>query len=292
MRFRLCLLLGLGFSGSLAQVPVQPALAVRVVARKVKPVTAILGAFPDEITLLEGKIRNRKEKHIQGVRFLTGKLNGERIILARTGIGKVNAAVTTALLLEHFRPREVLFTGIAGGINPLLAPGDLVIGTRLAHHDYGTLTEKGIQLRGTRNPFTLELNPVYFSSDSALVQLAQRVSNGLTFESLGTGDSARIPRVVAGVIVTGDVFVASGTITQALRREMNAEATEMEGAAVAQVCWQQRVPFLVVRSLSDDAGNNAYLDVRTFYQTAARNSAHLVAALVAELRPRKKKMGR
>ncbi|MBC7922499.1 MAG: 5'-methylthioadenosine/S-adenosylhomocysteine nucleosidase, partial [Ferruginibacter sp.] len=143
MRSRLLLLLCLRFPDLLAQVPVQPALATPAAPRKFKPVTAILGAFPDEVTLLEGKMRNRKERYLQGVRFLTGKLNGQPIILARTGIGKVNAAATTTLLLEHFRPREVLFTGIAGGINPSLAPGDLVIGTRLAHHDYGTLTEKG-----------------------------------------------------------------------------------------------------------------------------------------------------
>jgi adenosylhomocysteine nucleosidase len=83
-----------------------------------------------ETALLERTLTGRLERRIQGVRFVTGALYGRRVVLAESGIGKVNAAMTTTLLIDHFQPRAVLFTGIAGGINPDLAPGDLVIGQR------------------------------------------------------------------------------------------------------------------------------------------------------------------
>jgi adenosylhomocysteine nucleosidase len=251
---------------------------------KTHPITAILGAFADEATILHAQISHQKEYVIQGVRFMTGILNGRPVVVAQTGVGKVNAAITTTLLLEHFQPRELIFTGIAGGVNPGLLPGDLVIGARVGYHDYGTLTPEGLKRRGTRNPFTLQLNPEYFSADSALVVLAQQAGNNLSLEKINTQEGPRAPSILTGVIVTGDVFVSSSEAVKALRQTTNADATEMEGAAVAQVCWQRGVPFLIIRSMSDKADNTAYADAETFYQVAARNSASLVTKLVGKLK--------
>jgi adenosylhomocysteine nucleosidase len=247
------------------------------------PVTAILGAFPPEMNILQEQIQQKKDTVIQQVRFTRGILNGRRVVLAQTGMGKVNAAMTTTLMLEHFHPHELLFTGIAGGVNPDLSPGDLVIGTAVTYHDYGTLMPDSLQLRPTHNPFTLQENPIFFTCDTGLVQTARRVSKQVAFSKIDHRNGGRLPTVVAGIIVTGDVFVASLPATQKFRRQLGAEATEMEGAAIGQVCWQQRVPFLVIRSLSDNASSNAASEVRTFYQVAANNSASLVMALVAAL---------
>ncbi|HWK07349.1 MAG TPA: 5'-methylthioadenosine/adenosylhomocysteine nucleosidase [Puia sp.] len=246
-------------------------------------ITAILGAFPPEMNILQEQIRQKKDTLIQQIRFTTGLLNGRRVVLAQTGMGKVNAAMTTTLTLEHFHPHELLFTGIAGGVDPDLSPGDLVIGTAVTYHDYGTLTPDSIQLRPTHNPFTLELNPLFFHCDSGLVRTAQIAGRQVSFSKISDHDKGRLPAVVTGIIVTGDVFVASSPATQKFHRQLGAEATEMEGAAVGQICWQQKVPFLVIRSLSDNASSNAASEVKAFYQVAANNSATLVMALVAAL---------
>ena len=247
--------------------------------REFQNITAILGAFPAEVALIHSMIKQPKELAFQGIHFTEGILNGRHVVLAQTGMGKVNAAITTTLLLDHFKPREVLFTGIAGGTDPELSPGDLVIATTVAHHDYGTITPDSMLRRSTRNPTTEEENPIYFPCDKLLIRLAEKVSKEVKFQSAGK----RSPKVIEGVIVTGDVFVSSVAATKQLHQKMNAEATEMEGASVAQACWQQKVPFLVIRSLSDNASDNAHEDVATFYKIAAENSAHLVMAIVEKI---------
>lgn len=249
--------------------------------KKARNHTAIVGAFADEVALLKSEIQGRKTRRIEGLDFYTGRLAGRRVVLVRAGIGKVNAALTTALLLEHFRPREVLFTGIAGGMNPDLQPGDLVIGTRLVHHDYGRQTPQGMLRRATRNPYTFAENPVFFPADSALGLLAKAIADTIRLEAI---NGQRRPQVTAGVIVTGDVFLANTALNRQIRQETDGEAVEMEGAAVAQVCFQQRVPFLIIRSLSDNGDDAALGDIRQFYGLAARNSARLVRAVVGKLR--------
>lgn len=241
--------------------------------------TAILGAFGAEVTLIHSKIQDPKEVIIQNIHFTTGILNGRHVVLAQTGMGKVNAAITTSLVLDHFHPSQVIFTGIAGGIDPQLSPGDLVIGDKVAYHDYGTITPDSMMRRATQDPVTALNNPLYFPCTASLITLAQITSNDLAFQNIG----GRKPKVVTGTIVTGDVFVASTAATQQLWAKMHAEATEMEGAAIAQTCWQQKVPFLVIRSLSDSAGNTAHEDVATFYRTAAHNSAILVMAIIGKI---------
>jgi adenosylhomocysteine nucleosidase len=251
--------------------------------RQYRQLTAILGAFPPELILLQAQLQNKKDTVIQHIHFTEGILNGRQVVLAQTGIGKVNAAITTTLVLEHFQPREVVFTGIAGGVNPLLFPGDLVVGTQTAYHDYGTITPDSMKRRATRNPFTMQENPEFFICDSNLVKAALAAGKTMALEKIVGKSGERTPRVMAGIIVTGDVFVSSLAATQNLRSRLQADATEMEGAAVAQACWQQKTPFIVIRSLSDDAGNNAAMDVRSFYEIAARNSASLVMALMKKM---------
>ena len=243
-------------------------------------VVGILGAFPEEIKLLLSNVEKKTEFAIQRITFTEGILKGQHVVIAHTGIGKVNASLTTILMIEHFHPREIIFTGIAGAINPTLSPGDLVIGSTLAHHDYGTLTPEGTQQRPTRDPSTLQENPIYFPSDTSLVRKAFKAGRLVSLEKIESSKGSRTPTLTSGIIVTGDVFVSSDIATKELRKKMNAEATEMEGAAVAQVSYQQQIPFLVIRSMSDNAGNNAYADMKNFYEAAARNSANLVMAIL------------
>jgi adenosylhomocysteine nucleosidase len=267
-----------------AQAPIFNTLPDSINApRNYKQLTAILGAFPPELVLLQVQLQHKKDTVIQHIHFTEGILNGRRVVLAQTGIGKVNAAIATTLMLENFQPREVIFTGIAGGTNPALFPGDIVIAAQTAHHDYGTITPDSMLVRSTRNPFTMQENPVFFNCDSNLVKVALLAAKSLSLEKIEGKSGKRTPQVISGIIVSGDVFISSSAMTQHLRSRFKADATEMEGAAVAQACWQQKTPFLVIRSLSDDAGNNASMDVRSFYEIAARNSASLVIALMKQM---------
>jgi adenosylhomocysteine nucleosidase len=247
---------------------------------KSEPLTAILGAYGDEITLLLEKVEHKTEYDLGGLIFTKGILNGRQVVVALTGIGKVNAAITTTLAIEHFHPSRVLFSGIAGGIDPALSPGDLVIATSLAYHDYGRLADSLIP-DSTRNPATHENNPLFFPCNDTLVNLAERASRSLTLERPIEGRPA--PRVVSGRIVTGDVFVTSPAISARLWRQWHAEATDMESAAVAQTCWQRGIPFIIVRSLSDAADSEAEKDIHRFYRVAAHNAALVVIALTGEL---------
>lgn len=248
-----------------------------------RPVTALLGAFEPELRLVRQSLHHPKTRVLNGISFTTGRVGNQRVVVAETGIGKVNAAATTAFVLAYFRPRRVLFTGIAGGTNPDLQPGDIVVGQQVAHHDYGwiTMTTPQQPTRQTRNAITKQDNPVYFRADSVLLQRTWEAAQTVQFEPIPTTN--RPPTLVVGTIVTGDVFVSSEEKVIQLRRDFGADATEMEGAAVAQICHQEGVPCLVIRSLSDKANRNARTDMRAFLDIAARNSAKLVLSVVARL---------
>ncbi len=250
---------------------------------KAQEVTGILGAFPPEMVLLRSKMEHKTDTVIQHIGFSKGTLNGRQVVLAQTGIGKVNAAIVTTVMIEHFEPREIIFSGIAGGIDTTLAAGDIVIGTQLAYHDYGTLTDTGMRYGPTRNTVNMQLNPLYFRCDSLLIQKAIIAGAGLPLEKILRETGMVSPQVGPGIIVTGDVFVSAESVTNRLRSELGASATEMEGAAIAQTCFQQNIPFLVIRSLSDKANNKARKDMMNFLEIASRNSAMLVMALLATL---------
>ncbi|WP_353721274.1 5'-methylthioadenosine/adenosylhomocysteine nucleosidase [Dyadobacter sp. 676] len=249
---------------------------------KAQGVTGILAAFPPELILLESQMTQKQDTVISQVRFIHGELRGRRVVLAETGVGKVNAAITTLLMIEHFKPREIVFSGIAGGIDPALSPGDLVIGTQIAYHDFGQIDDAGMHYWATKNPFTRKENPLKFHCDSALVSKAFSVSRNLDFAKVERNNGSFAPAVKKGIIVTGDVFVSSEKTTRRLLNDLHAAATEMEGAAIAQTCYQQNTPFLIIRSLSDKADGGAIRDMDKFLNVAAHNAATLVMAVVGE----------
>ncbi len=245
--------------------------------------TGIMGAFSEEVSLLEDALKDPEIQSVLNVRFVTGTLGGHRVVLTSSGVGKVNAAMTATLMIDHFKPREILFSGIAGSINPDLHPGDIVIAEKTVQHDLGTLTPDGIQLRGARNPVDWIRNPVFFEADERLLALAQESASRVELEKIRDGTGERSPRVLRGIIATGDVFVASPEKKLELRKSVKADAVEMEGAAVAQICRQCKVPCLVIRSISDSADTSARQDAGNFLSIAVRNSARFVTDIVGRL---------
>lgn len=244
------------------------------------PVTAILGAMAIEIEILQKSLANSETITIQKRTFYRGKLNGREVVVASSGIGKVNAAVTTTLVLEHFKPAEVLFTGIAGGINPEMQTGDVLIATQSTQHDYGDITDSGMKHEGIRDPATGKRAPLFLPGDPRLLKLAEEAAAQIKLRSIQMAQGERVPKIVKGTVVTGDVFVATTQKKADLRKELQADAVEMEGGAVAQVCYQQEVPCLIIRSLSDLADANAPKDFQKFAHTAAENSAKFVTEIV------------
>ena len=245
-----------------------------------KGTIGILGALDEEIRLLEERILSPQTDTILGIKFIRGKLANQSIVLTKTGVGKVNAAMIATLLIEKYRPNAIIFTGIAGGLNPELHPGDIVLGHQTAQHDYGAITLNGLKNGSARNPIDGIRNPVFFPADSMLIVTAEIAAQHIQLEKIRIGDSNRVPRIIRGTVVTGDVFVSSSQKKAELRETLKADAVEMEGAAVAQICWQLKVPCLVIRSLSDSADEDADMDFERFAKIAAKNSASLVLAML------------
>ncbi len=241
---------------------------------------AIMGALEAEVNLLKDNLKGIRTKSFDGVTFYKGKLAGKKVVLLQAGVGKVNAAYGTAILLSHFKIKSVLFTGVAGGIHPETYPGDIVIGKKMIQYDFGKLDSTGFSIWPTRNALAPDgKNPLYIPCDSVLFHLAVNTAGDTEFENVGD----RNPEVFTGNIATGDMFINQTVKAKWLYQTFDAYATEMEGAAVAQVCYMQNVPFLIIRSCSDNANNQAHLDFSAFLKPAANNSAKLVMAIMGKL---------
>lgn len=252
-------------------------------AQQKQHLTAIIGAVDKEVFLLQNNMTEKEVKKVHGLTFIVGKLKGRNVVLAKTGVGKVNAAMAVTVLLISFKPTEVIFTGIAGALNPNLRLGDIVIASQTVQYDFGSLMPEGLQNWGMKNPINDKTNPIFYLSDSVLLNSAINSANVLVINKIKIGRKVWSPTITKGTVVTGDMFVASAVKSKELREKYNADAVEMEGGAVAQVCYQYDVPCLVIRSLSDSADENAKKNYDTFINIAATNSANLVMGLLEDL---------
>ena len=249
-------------------------------------VVGVLG-IATEIAPIEQRLQDSREVAVRGNVFRVGTLNGRKVVVGRSGIGKVNAAIAATLLIGEFNPSAILFSGTAGAIDPDLHPGDVVIGATMAQHDVGLQASDGVQRRGVRNALTGERDPLLVPAPEGLLTAARRSAQGLSLPPVRTADGEnRMPRIVEGVIVTGDLFVSDETLRVALRKTLGATAVEMEGAAVVQTCRQFAVSCLVVRSITDRADGQAQASYQQFLAMASENAATLVAAIIAKLEDR------
>lgn len=227
---------------------------------------AIIGAMEEEVVILREQMENRKAETIANSEFTTGTLNGADVVLLRSGIGKVNAAMTTAILLQHFRPDAVINTGSAGGLNPELNVGDVVISAEVCHHDVD-VTAFGYEYG------QVPQLPAAFAADEKLVNIAAECAA-----------EDREEQVVTGLIATGDSFMSDPERVLAIGEKFTGlQAVEMEAAAIAQVAYQFGTPFVVIRSISDIAGKESDISFEQFLPKAARHSANLVVSIVDRL---------
>lgn len=227
----------------------------------------IIGAMQSEVALLHACLEQVQVQTIGGLEFHSGLLSGKQVVVVRCGVGKVNAARCTQLLVDFFHPDCIVNTGIAGGIAQDLAVGDVVVATGLIQHDFD-VTAFGYA-RGNLTDRTTPDKPTIFYSDAHLVELlTQMIASD---------------RCKQGVIVTGDVFISAAEQKQFLRQTFHAVAAEMEGGAIAQVAQANGVPFVVLRAISDLADGTAAASFDTFEQETADLSAAIIRQLAARL---------
>ncbi|MFP8967837.1 5'-methylthioadenosine/S-adenosylhomocysteine nucleosidase [Pokkaliibacter sp. CJK22405] len=229
---------------------------------------AIIGAMEEEVELLRSQLEDRQTETHVGYEFSSGKLNGVEVVLLKSGIGKVNAALSTTLLLERYQPDCVINTGSAGGFDAALNVGDVVISTAVYHHDVD-VTVFGYA------PGQVPGLPAQFLPDELLSEVAQSAIPHV---------SAQEQQIVQGEIATGDAFMNDPVRVEAVRSIFpTMKAVEMEAAAIAQVCHQFAKPFLIIRSLSDIAGKESNVSFDQYLPKAAKHSAAMVTAVTAAL---------
>lgn len=227
---------------------------------------AVVGAMEQEIELLRESMTNVKHVSFGKFSAYEGELAGKRMVLVLSGIGKVNAAVSTSWVIHQFAPDCVINTGSAGGLGKGLKVGDVVIGETVAHHDvdvtaFGYVWGQVPQL------------PAVFVSDSNLIRQAEKAAQ--VFEGAA---------VTQGLIVSGDRFVHSSEGVAEIRSHFpDVKAVEMEAAAIAQTCHQLEEPFVIIRAVSDSADEKADISFEEFLKTAAVSSAKMVTEIVKSL---------
>ncbi|PAU79066.1 5'-methylthioadenosine/S-adenosylhomocysteine nucleosidase [Halomonas salipaludis] len=227
----------------------------------------IIGAMAQEVAHLASLLDDSKTRQHVGCTFYTGRLHGVEVVILQSGIGKVNAAIGTTLLLDTYQPEAIINTGSAGGFGEGLEIGDVVISSEVRHHDVDAV------VFGYEHGQVPQM-PAAYLPDQRLVTVARQ-----SVESLGE------VRVVEGLIATGDVFMSCPElVTKTRSRFPTMLAAEMEAAAIAQTCHLYGCPFVVIRALSDIAGgDDNHVSFEQFLETAADHSARMVTAMVARL---------
>ncbi len=243
----------------------------------------ILSAMPEEMTAMGAALDPGEDVTIAGFRFRHGHIDGHAVILAEAGVGKVASGLVSSLLLDHFNCAALIFSGVAGRLDEELAIGDIVIADELIQHDYGAMAANGFKpFRPGVPPLGEAQGDPGFRLDAKLRQAIAKAIADLRLPAFtAAGKEAREVRVKLGRVLTGDQFINNAQTRERLVRQFQGSAVEMEGAALAQVCERFGVPCVIVRCLSDRAGEDSHIDFAAFLPEAA----HLAAIVVRRLIP-------
>ena len=227
---------------------------------------AIIGAMDSEIANLKSMLENTEEIKIAGITYYKGKLHGKDVVLLKSGVGKVNAAVATTIAIERFNIEKIIFTGVAGSGNPNYNIADIVISKNLIEHDFDTRDIDGDYITVLVEGY----NDNYYPADEALIELAKSSAEKVITNS----------KVYVDTIATGDQFVGNNEKVKQIHNKFKAGAIEMEGASVAHTALMYKIPFVVIRSLSDKADSDAEVDYPKFVIQASDNSAKIVSEMI------------
>ncbi len=227
---------------------------------------AVIGAMEQEVELLRATLEGTHTEVIANSEYTTGTYKGKEIVLLKSGIGKVNAAMSTTILLQQYQPDVVINTGSAGGYDPALDVGAVVISDEVRHHDVD-VTIFGYEIGQMAGM------PAAYKADDKLIKVAQQA----------VAEVDEHPSAV-GLICSGDAFMNDPVRVESVRKDFpTMKAVEMEAAAVAQVCYQFGTPFVVIRALSDIAGKESNISFDEFLPTAAKHSTEVVLKAIEKL---------
>lgn len=224
----------------------------------------LIGAMDSEVCELKNDMTINKVTTMAGMEFCQGCMYGKDIVVVKCGVGKVNAAVCTQILVDKFAVSAVVNTGIAGALNNDIDICDIVISKDAIEHDLD-VTPLGYE-RG----IIPDMNTSVFGSDESLMKLA-----------LESAKEAKVGvNVFVGRVVSGDQFIAGKEKKDDLESRFSGDCAEMEGAAIAHVAYLNDIPCLIIRSISDKADGSADMDYPTFEKKAARNSAVILKTMI------------
>lgn len=229
-------------------------------------ILGIIGAMSEELEILLKDMNLETVEEKARMKFHKGKLWGHDVVAVVCGIGKVNAAVCTQILASEYNVSSVINVGVAGGIGKDIYPGDVVIAENLVQYDMDT-TAFGDPMGQIPRLDTFD-----FKCDTKLVETAKAACA-----------EASEFKTFSGRIVSGDMFVASIDKIQWLEKEFSALACEMEGASIAHVCYLNNIPFVVIRSISDNANNGAHMDFEKFTPIGVKNSTFILKTMLEKL---------
>ena len=225
---------------------------------------AIMGAMPEEIEPLLEKVENIKKVEYANNSYYEATYKGKELVIAYSKIGKVFSSLTASTLIEKFGCSKLLFSGVAGAINPELKIGDLIIADKLCQHDLD------ITIFGHDHGYVPE-GAVFVESDETLREVAKEVA---TKSNLS---------LIEGTIATVDEFVSASERKEFISQTFSTDALEMEGASVAVVCDALDVPFFVLRAISDTANDDAGVDFDEFMVGSAKISANFILNMVESI---------
>ena len=219
----------------------------------------IIAAMDEEVNSIKELMQDITTKKIYELECVLGKIHSKNIILVKCGIGKVNAARTTQLLIDNFEIDYIINVGTAGGLNPEIEIGDVVIGERLLQHDFD------VSAGGHEKGYISDLG-IYMFSNTALIEKAKD-----SMENVNEDFNVHL-----GKIATGDIFVQDISVKNKIEEEFHADCVEMEGAAIAQVCTLDKVPFIVIRGISDKPNGSNGIDFEKYLEMACRRYAKFI----------------
>ena len=225
-----------------------------------KKYIGIITAIDEEFDAIKKIMNDTEKEKIYDVTFVLGKINKKNVVLVKCGVGKVNSARVTQILTDRFNLEYIINTGSAGGLNNDLAIGDIVVGSELVQHDFNTMAfgdERGY-ISGTGK---------FFKSDKKLINKCKNIE----LENL---------KIHIGNIASGDIFCTEVNMKEKIRITFECDCVEMEGASIAQVCFLNKMPFVVIRAISDIPNERNNIDFEKFIKFASKNCAKFVEKLV------------
>lgn len=227
----------------------------------------IIGAMEVEVETLKSKMTIKNTVKKASMEFFEGSIGNTEVVVVRSGIAKVNAGICVQILVDLFNVTHVINTGVAGSLDARINIGDIVLSTDACYHDVDAT------VFGYKKGEVPQLGTVAFTADSSLREKAKAAIKS-TAPDLG---------VFEGRVCSGDQFISSGDVKDCIKKDFDGMCTEMEGAAIAQGCYLNNIPFLIIRAISDKADGSDIVDYPVFEAKAAKDCAALVLEMITNL---------